>query len=340
MKSRVWNVVAAGVLLVALCVLGAVLPVPIVALGPGPTYDTLGEVEGARVVDVQGVETFPPAGHLNMTTVSVTDRLSLFSALGLWADPSRRLVPRSSVYPPGRSDEQVQADNAEDFESSEINAESAALLEIGVPAVPVVASIVEGSPAAAELEVGDELRVVNGVEVTSPEQVPSALTGTAPGATVTITYVRDGEERSGDVVLAESPDREQGFLGIVAGGRSREGSVAFNLAGVGGPSAGLMFSLSLIDQLTPGDLTGGMFVAGTGAVSPSGEVSPIGGIPFKLMAAAEVGATVFLVPVDNCAEAATNNPEDLTLVRVGSVHEATSALETLVSGGTPPLCTP
>ncbi len=338
MNRRTWNVAAAGMLALALGVLGATLPVPMVALGPGPTYDTLGVVDGTPVVAVDGIPVYPTSGQLNMTTVSVTDRLTMFSVLDFWASGERQVVPRESIFPSAVSPEQIEQQNAQQFASSEANAESAALAELGLPATVVVAGLVQGAPAANVLQAGDAVLAVAGRPVQSVAGLTAALADTTPGETVPITYRRAGVDHDADIVLGTSPDRAQGLLGVVPGGVPQNGDIAISLGGIGGPSAGLMFALAVVDKLTPGELTGGRFVAGTGAISSAGDVSQIDGIPFKMRAARDAGATVFMVPAANCAEAVSTAPAGLQLVRVGTLHDAVAALDALRDGRQAPAC--
>lgn len=323
---------AAGALAVLLGVLGATLPVPMVALGPGPTYDTLDAVGGVPVVDVEGLATYPTSGHLNMTTVAVTDQLTLFSALAYWASDGRQVVPRSTVYAPEKSDAQVQAENTEQFAASESNAEVAALTQLHEPTRVVVGDFTDGSPAAATLKVGDEIVAVSGSQVDSPAAVAEALVDTRPGQPVPVTYRRDGQQGVATVVLGASPDRPQGLLGVRPGIEPRDGDITISLGDIGGPSAGLMFALAVVDKLTPGEITGGRFVAGTGTITQEGRVGPIGGIPFKMAAARTAGATVFMVPSENCTEAASTAPDGLQLVRVATLADAIAGLDALQAG--------
>lgn len=338
MTQRTWTTVAAGLLALALAVLGVTLPVPLVALGPGPTFDTLGSVDGTEVVAVDGLPVFPTSGHLNMTTVSVNDRLTLFSAIGYWGSGARRLVPREAVFPPDKTDEQVEQENTEQFAASEANAEVAALTQLAVPTRVVVGELVPDSPAAGALEVGDELVAVSGRAVDSPLAVSDALSGTTPGQSVSVAYRRGDQQGTAEVVLGASPDRKQGLLGVRPGVQPRAGDIRISLGDIGGPSAGLMFALAVVDKLTPGELTGGRFVAGTGTITQDGGVGPIGGIPFKMRAAKDAGATTFLVPADNCSEAVSNAVDDLLLVRVGTLGEAVTALDALRADRPPTLC--
>ena len=153
-----------------------------------------------------------------------------------------------------------------------------------------------------------------------------------------MTYRRDGQEQTANVALAASPDRAQGLLGVRPTVEPRAGDIRISLGDIGGPSAGLMFALAVVDKLSPGELTGGRFVAGTGSIDATGDVSPIGGIPFKMRAARDAGATVFLVPDENCAEAVATAPEGLQLVRVTGLGDAVTQLEALDDGAAPAAC--
>ncbi len=338
MPSRISTLFAGGILAVALGVVAVTVPAPLVALGPGPTFNTLTDVDGKPVVAVTDLPTYPTSGNLNMTTVSVTDRLTLATALSFWGSAGQQVVPRSAVYEPGKTDEQVQEKNAADFTSSEINAESAAVQELALPSVPAVADVVEGSAADGKLRAGDRLVSVNGTAVASPDAVNTLLQTTKPGDTATVAFTRDDAPQTVTVTLGSGDGRAQGVLGVMLAALPKEGDVAINLGGVGGPSAGLMFSLGIIDKLTPGPLTGGRFVAGTGAIDAQGTVSNIGGIQFKMAAARAAGATVFLLPAGECAEAVAAAPAGLQLIKVGTLHDAVAALDDLDAGRTPSGC--
>lgn len=319
---------------VVLGALGGVAPVPFVALGPGPTFNTLGKVEGTPVVEVQGEPTFPTTGHLNMTTVSVIDRLTLFGALGFWLSGRNALLPREEVFPPQLSETEVEQRNTRLFNRSESSAEAAALRYLGYPTTAVVEEVSRGGAASGRLQAGDELLRVEGQPVDTAPQVVDALAGRTPGEEVTVTYRRgDSAARTVTVTLGPGQQAGRGYLGIVV---ATEPDVDFDieirLADVGGPSAGLMFALAIVDKLTPGALPDGRFVAGTGTIDASGEVGPIGGIRFKVLRASEAGAAVFLVPAGNCAEAKRRAPTELQLVRVADLDGAVGALEAIGAG--------
>jgi PDZ domain-containing protein len=290
------------------------------------------------VVTIEGHTVYPTSGHLNMTTVSVTDRLTMFTTLGLWASPDYRVVPREPIYPSSKSLDEIQEQNSAQFTSSEANAESAALDELQIPATVIVSALVPGTPASGVLAPGDELLQVRGAPIDTVRAVSDVLMTTRPGDTVSVVFRREGAVNERDIPLVAHPNGQQGLLGVVLSGRLRDGDIRISLGGVGGPSAGLMFTLALVDKLTPGELTGGRFVAGTGAITPNGLVTRIDGIPFKMRAARDAGATVFLVPADNCPEAASAAPDGLQLVRVGTLHDAIAALDDLNGGRQPASC--
>ena len=320
-------------------VLGGVATVPYVALGPGPTFDALGQVDGTTVVKIEGERTYPTTGQLNMTTVSVVDGVTLFGALGFWLSGRNALVPRDGIFPPEQTAEEAQQRNAALFQDSETSAETAALRYLGYPS-PVVETVADDGAARNSLQPGDELVRIDGSAVGSTQEVLDALSGRASGERIEVAYRRG--DLPGEVVtitLLPGPDPGRGYLGItVTDHPDVDFEIMISLADVGGPSAGLIFAMSIVDKLTPGPLTGGRFVAGTGQITPTGEVQPIGGIPFKMLEAKEAGAAVFLVPAENCAEAAGNAPEGLRLVKVASLDDAVRGLTALQAGMEPAGC--
>ncbi|MGH3957272.1 PDZ domain-containing protein [Mycobacteroides salmoniphilum] len=340
MNRRVATLLVALIPIIAFGLLMSVITVPFVSLGPGPTFNTLGQVEGKEVVDIKGTKVDPVSGHLNMTTVSQRDGLTLADALRLWASGSEQLVPRDVVYPPNRSKDQVDKENDLEFKKSEESAEFAALGYLKYPTAVTVLTISEDGPSKGKLQENDAITAVNGRPVATLEEFTGLLKQTKPGDEVTLDYKRKNSP-SGTVkiTLGKNGDRDYGFLGVgVVQAPWAPFTIDFNLANIGGPSAGLMFSLAVIDKLTPDELDGGKFVAGTGTIDAEGKVGPIGGITHKMQAAKDAGATVFLVPAANCAEAKTDGGQGLTLVKVGTLTEAVDGLNALNRGDQPPSC--
>jgi Lon-like protease len=339
-NRRILTLIVALVPIVVFGVLLAVVTVPYVSLGPGPTFDTLGQVDGKQVVDIKGTQTYPTTGHLDMTTVSQRDDLSLAEALTLWLSGQEQLMPRDLVYPPGTSREDADKANDADFKQSEHNAEYAALEYLKYPVAVTVVTVTDPGPSVGKLQSGDSVQAINGKPVATVEQFTSYLKSTKPGQTVTIHFRRKNAPQGvTQITLGSNKDRNYGFVGVsVTDAPWAPFAIDFNLANVGGPSAGLMFSLAVLDKLTTGHLAASKFVAGTGTIKPNGEVGRIGGIVHKMTAAHDAGATVFLVPAENCYEANSGKVPGLQLVKVANLGAAVDALHTVTSGGQPPSC--
>jgi Lon-like protease len=339
-NRRILTLIVALVPIVVFGALLLVVTVPFVSLGPGPAFDTLGEVDGKQVVDIKGTPTHPTSGHLDMTTVSQRDDLSLAEALTLWLSGQEQLMPRDVIFPPGKSRDEIDKDNDADFKESEHNAEFAALGYLKYPRAITVVAVTDSGPSAGKLQAGDAVQAVDGKPVANVEQFTSLLKHTKPGQPVAVDFRRKNAAPGvAHITLGSHPGRDYGFAGVsVMDAPWAPFVVDFNLANVGGPSAGLMFSLAVLDKLTTGNLAGSKFVAGTGTITVDGTVGPIGGIVHKMTAARDAGATVFLVPAENCYEATSGKLPGLQLVKVSKLGEAVDALHAVTSGGRTPSC--
>ncbi|MCA1711696.1 MAG: PDZ domain-containing protein [Actinobacteria bacterium] len=345
MTRRTLTLLLAGVLVVGLTLVAAVASVPYVALAPGPTYNTLGSERGTPVIAVQGRRTYEDNGHLNMTTISVVTRLTLVQALRGWFQHDLAVVPRDIIYPPDQSDEEVRAEDQEAMRESQDAATTAALRQLGVPGTThvVVGSVTAKAPADGKLKAKDELTAVDGMKVTGSKQLRELIGRRMPGQPVQVRYLRGGQP--GEVTLTTSSTTDaDGTVRPVIGVQTSERTdypvkVTISLRDVGGPSAGLMFALGILDKLEPGSLTNGRFIAGTGTIDGEGAVGPIGGIQQKLIGARSKGAEVFLVPAANCAEALSGPPKGLKLVKVATLKGALAELRKLQTGGATTPCT-
>ena len=351
-SRRLFTLFAALVPAVLLLVLATSATVPLVSMGPGPTYDTFGEaeveaedggVEEVPVIEVTGREADETTGSLRMTTVAVRDRLTLADAMRFWLDPAQVVVPRDQVFPPDRSREEVRESNAAEMVGSENSAEAAAYRYLGIPMQPRVEGVDPSGPAAGRLEPGDIILSVDGARVADTTEVVDEVSAHRPGDEVQVEFLRDGQAETTTATLASSGpdgDPDQGRLGVIVGDTPADGTdVTISVApDVGGPSAGLILAIAIVDRLSPGEATGGADVAGSGTIQPDGTVGSIGGIRHKIRAAHEVGATEFLVPAGNCAEAVQNPPDGIRLIEVSTLTGALQALETAASGGEPPTC--
>ncbi|MGI5480797.1 YlbL family protein [Streptomyces lavendofoliae] len=353
MPRRTATMLASTLVLIALLCAGVFFPVPYSEMSPGPTVNTLGEADGEPVLQISGHKTYPTSGHLNMTTVRVTGadyRMNLVEAVYGWLAHDSVVVPHDTLYPNGKTEEQSTQENAEEFSQSQESAKVAALRQLGIPVASrvVVSSVQKDSPAEGTLHAGDVVRAVDGTPVKEPQDVAKLVTRHKPKEPVVFTIVpaKDAAaaEKAGreptttqrvTITTRKSDEGDRAIVGIQAGtDHTFPFTVDIKLADVGGPSAGLMFSLGIVDKLTPGDLTGGRFVAGTGTIDDAGKVGPIGGIEMKLVGARKAGARYFLTPAENCAAAASDTPDGLTLIKVDTIKDAVASLEKVRKGAT------
>lgn len=334
----------AAVLLVALVCVALLLPVPYVTMRPGPTRDVLAMAQGEPVISIEGRRTYPTDGALRLTTVSVTspeDSIGIGEAVQAWLSPDDAVVPREAIYPESTSAEESEAQSAAAMAGSQEVAAAAALRLLGeeVPEYAEVVEVSPGTPAEGRLRAGDVIVAIDGEQMASAEETVRAIRDRAIGDDVQISVRRDGSVRQLKLstVASETPDPRTSEVYPVVGIGVRATydlpvDVHIRLPGaIGGPSAGAIFALGVYDELTPGSLTGGLAVAGTGEITAEGTIGPIGGIQQKIAGAAEEGAEVFLVPADNCAEAlaADVEGEDIELVRVADLRSAVDSLEAL-----------
>jgi PDZ domain-containing protein len=341
-SRRARTLLISGVLFVVLFVLALTLPVPYVVLSPGPTYNTLGnDSSGRTIIVINGKDTNQTSGHLNMTTVSVsTGSISVFQAVYGWLASDEVVVPKSAVYPPGQSEQQVQQQDTRDFAESQDSAVAAASCELGYPKKFGVEEVA-GQTSADKLRPADVLLTLDGKSIDTQTKLIAALAAKQPGDTVHIALTRAGKPQTATVTLGKPlPGRSGGSLGINVGDVCAPPfSVDLGLGNqIGGPSAGLMFALGIMDKVGPVDLTKGMFIAGTGTIDPDGTVGPIGGIQLKMIAARRAGATVFLAPAGNCADVRGATPSGLKVVKVQKLHDAVQDLLALQAGQAVPGC--
>ena len=344
-SRRTLTLLLASLLAVVMTLVMAVARVPYVALAPGPTFNTLGQLDGKPVISVKGHPTYDDTGHLNMTTISVVTRLTLVQALRGWFQHDLAVVPRDVIYPPDQSDEQVRQEDQAAMRDSQDSATTAALRQLGVPGKVhvLVDKVVPKAPSQGKLMAADELVAIDGSPVTGAAQLRALIGRRKPGDPVRVSYLRSGKPGEVTIVTGTAKDKD-GSVRPIIGVDTRERTdypikVTISLSDVGGPSAGLMFALAILDKLEPGSLTYGRFIAGTGTIDSDGKVGPIGGIQQKLIGARRKGATVFLVPADNCAEAVSGPPAGLKLIKVASLKGALGELQKLHTGAATTPCT-
>jgi len=340
-RRRVWWSGTATLLALTLFAAGVLVPMPYVEISPGPVFDVLGSTQGKPLLQISGATTYPTTGTLDITTVNERGGPDTGIYLGRvivgWIRRDVRILPRDALYPEGATGAQVSAEGVRQFSDSKADSVAAALSYLKIPyrTLVIVSSVTDGAPADGNLEPGDELTSINGQKIVVIDDVGAAMSKVAPGSVATIGVIRGQGAKTVEVKTEQSPiEPGRAFLGIEVGETYRANfPIAVNLDDVGGPSAGLMLSLGIIDKLTPGSLNGGRHVAGTGTIDPTGIVGPIGGIAQKMAGASGEGATFFLAPADNCADVVEAGvPDGMTVAKVSTLAEAVSAVEAYVAG--------
>jgi PDZ domain-containing protein len=322
----------------------ALSPAPYVIEKPGPYYDTLGTVqfEGETVplIEIPDEQTYPTEGELNLLTVTIQgnpERLPTWTDIALaWLQPSRTVVPVGVVFPPGTTVQQSTEQSRVDMENSQQEAIAAALTELDydVPGRLVIAGTQEGGPSDGVLAEGDVVVSVNGDTFEDVTGLREGIAANGTDEPAQVVVERDGDEESFSITPVPSSEGDSApILGILVGAEYEFPiDVTIQLENVGGPSAGMMFALGIIDKLTPGSLTGGEDIAGTGTITGIGNVGKIGGIRQKMFAALDSGADWFLAPEGNCAEVAGNVPPGLEVFSVGTLDDALTALDAISTG--------
>jgi PDZ domain-containing protein len=344
MSRRSLTLLIASVGTAVAIAVSVLVPVPYVILGPGPTLNTLGkDSSGHPLITVSGHASYPTSGHLNMVTVSYQgcqgDRFNIFTALVAWLNPHEAVVPETEICPAGQTQKQTQEQDTQQMTSSQQTATAAALTELHIPysTQVVVAQAEKGFPAFGVLKAGDVITAVDGKPVASETSLTRLIQAHPAGSTLTVSITRNGQRQQVQVRTRASGGRP--VMGVeIQGTYKFPFTVKISVGDIGGPSAGMMFALGIIDKLTSSDLTGGKFIAGTGEIEASGKVDAIGGIQQKMIGARNAGATVFLTPASNCADAKGAVPAGLRLVKVSTLTQAVTYLEDLKSGQPVPSC--
>lgn len=317
------------------------IPVPYIKIAPGPLFNTVGIEMDKEVITIIGAKTYESKGELNFTTVSETGgpfgRLVLIDAISAWLDPTQAVVPTRDLYPEIVDPEVIKKENERAFSGSQTDAIAAALKYLNIPVEisVVVDSVVVDSPSDGIIEPGDVVISVDDQPVKIASDVVKYVQIHKPQEKINLKISRNKNIKEVIVTGAElKTDKSKASIGISIGpGIDPPYDFKFGVAEVGGPSAGLMLTLGIIDELTEKDLTAGEVIAGTGTINYLGEVGPIGGIRQKLEGAKDSGTDLFLAPIDNCDEISSDKYKNMPVVAVANLSEAINAIETFTKSG-------
>ena len=326
------------VLLALLLAVASAIPLPYAISGPGPTRNTLGDQAGVPLISISGAATYPATGKLLLTTVSTSGGpgypVTLGDVLRGWASADRSVRPVEDVFPQSESRQEIEQANQADMISSQENATVSALEELGyaVPTTLTVASTMPSSGADGVVEKGDVVTSLDGSPVTSFADLSAGMDAVSPGAEVVLGVTRAGGPQ--DLSITTTDDGTgRAILGLFIDPTfAFPVDVSIKIDDIGGPSAGTMFALGIVDRLTPQDEANGEVIAGTGTMDLTGRVGPIGGIQQKLIGARRDGAQYFLAPADNCDEVVGHVPSGLTVLRISTLHEARAAVVAIGKG--------
>lgn len=335
-----------SIVLMSLLAAISFIPVPFVVRGPGPTLDTLST--DPALITIDGATTYPTGdGQLRLTTVAISggpDRgVALFDAIRAWLREDSAVFPRELIYPAGEEQQDTSEYQQQQMAASQDNATAAALLQLGyeLDMKMTVAELMEGYEAGKYLRVDDEIKAItaNGtrLELETFKQLTDLMATLEPGTPVVMEVERDGRKVTARFPTSERPegdDRPGSLLGVWVFTEVTEFpvEVTFDIDRIGGPSAGMMFALGIVDMMTAGEMTGGVNIAGSGTMSTDGEVGPIGGIRQKLFGASRDGAEWFLAEPSNCTETVGYEPEGLRVVPVATLDDAVAAVEAIAAG--------
>ena len=318
----------------AVALLGVlVFPTPYVIEQPGPAYNVLGKDDGKSIISISDAKTYQTSGNLDLLTVQVVGNreqspnwIEIFLA---WMDPARSVLLIDQVFPANQTAEQSTAESSAMMEQSQQEAIAVALKKLGyeTPVELYVSEVSKQSPSSGLLVATDYVRSVNGVAVAKIEELRAEVNKYDGMNPLKVAIVRAGVEKVFEITpIKDETDAYR--IGILVGYKYEfPVSVSLQLADVGGPSGGMMFALGIYDQLTPGELTGGNHIAGTGTIDSSGTVGPIGGIRQKLYGAQQAGAKFFLAPEKNCPEVSGNIPAGMKVFKVADFDDALLAVE-------------
>lgn len=340
--------IALTVLAVAIVwLLAAVTPSPYSINAPGPVVNALGtypEFGGEAVVTISGTETFTSDGELNVMSIAIygspDNRLSWLDVARAFFDARREIVPMTTYYPEGVSVEDRTEVSAILMRSSQQQAVAAALTYLDEELstrLRIVEVRADGASHGLLLP-DDRVLAVAGTAVSTMPELSEAMSSALERASQIVVEV----ERAGRTVSAtiEPKPLEAGgdpLLGItIASEFDFPYDVSMDLGDIGGPSAGLIFALTVVELLTPDTLVGDLVVSGSGTIETDGSIGRIGGLPQKLHAAADVHSDLFLMAIENCEDLPRDIPGDFALAPVANLEEAIAAIELAQAGETPP----
>ena len=315
----------------------AIAPTPYLVEKAGPVYNVLSSIGGTPMITITGKTTYPTTGDLDMLTVTLkgdSSRGASWFDVGLAKfDSTVAIVNKDDIYPPGWDDAKLNEEADMMMLDSQASAKAAALTLLNIPFTSSVkvTSVTKSGPAGSVLKASDTLLKVQGEVATGLDQVKALVRATKGKVPVQLLIERNGKSLNVSV-LPKLIDKEWRMGIYVQSVPEFPFKVDIEVGNVGGPSGGQILALAIYDKLTPGALTGGKKIAGTGTVTPDGTIGPIGGIRQKLYGALRAGAKWFLAPSANCDEVVGHVPDGIRVVKVSNLQDSLKAVKAIASG--------
>jgi len=328
----------------------SLLPAPYVIDQPGPTFDTLGvvETEAGQVPLIFVPESlgYPQSGEMRLTTVTRVGNPenlpSWWNVIEAWFTREKSVMPVDAAFPPGFTVEQNREAARIDMENSQQEAIAAAFNHLNIPYTSFlrVEGVIEGGPSEGVIDLGDVIVEASGVTVRDVTELRELIAQNGVQSAISLLL-----ERNGDLVtVAVIPRMSEAnppapAIGVLVSGRySFSIPVEIQLENVGGPSAGLVFALGVVERLTPEEIIPPAVIAGSGTISAAGEIGGVGGIRHKAFGAANAGARLFLVPQSNCDQVRGVTIDGMDIVPVSTLDEAVEVLALSRAGMPLPSC--
>ncbi|MEI7561897.1 MAG: S16 family serine protease [Actinomycetes bacterium] len=299
-------------------------------MSPGTPQNILGDA-----ISISGAETFPTKGKLSVTSVMVTNPdsyLTGFDILYGWITSDQAVLPRAEIYPENETAEQSNQQGAADMQESQVNATSAALSLLGYKGESklIINTVNPNSFAFKQLLTGDQIISVDQKVLTSATQITDYLDSKKAGDVVKVSVIRSSDGSTPIEIPVKLSKRDDGsaYIGVnIETKHNFPVNVKIKLDETGGPSGGLIFALGIVEKLQSEDLIRGRNIAGTGTITDTGEVGPIGGITEKIIGAKKAGVSIFIAPIENCSD--ITHPELLKGIKVVPVATLSEALAVL-----------
>lgn len=313
-----------GVLALAI----TVVPLPLLVLAPAPATPVTETIEVTGDVDEIN-------GALMLTTVSVRQP-TVADAVQASVDPYEDISLREQVIPPDVDESEFFRTQRELFDESVQIAAAVGLREAGLEVTisgdgANVVHVIPGSPAAGALQEGDTIVAADGEPVHLAAELQTITTAKAAGEAVELTVLRNGQREEVRIEVGTIPGSDQVGVGVLVDTENQRidlpaGIEVTNASSIGGPSAGLMLALTTYDLFDPDDLARGRRIAGTGTVTLSGEVGPIGGIEEKVRGALRSEADIFLSPAMQADAARSAADGEIEIIAVDTIDDAIRSL--------------